>query len=254
MEVKLKSWPKAKRLREKPKNFSEIQSLVETHFQDVRDPQNNKLVQQLAQINKPTRDYTITYKDQDDEWINVSDDDDLQVAYMVATDNFNSKLQLHVQFKTPDQLTDLLNKSKILSNPEPIKSEEVSADPSKTKVKKEKKLKEKAAKKETKSAAKKALKKAMKALKEDKSLEEEKTARTAANMDVQTTSKNPDSDSDDSAGGNSSADEGQEPKQKCMAKKTGLPPRKALRCLIMKELDASAPFIFESLIKCKELG
>jgi PB1 domain len=218
----------------------------------VRDPQNLKLIQQLAAVNKAARDYTITYKDQDEEWINVSDDDDLQVAYMVATENFDKKLQLHVKFKTPQQLSEQLNKSRVLANHEPVISEQVAAESSKAKTKSEKKSKDKTVKKEAKSAAKKAVKKALKkALKEDKSLlEEEKTARTAATVEAQTAPKSHDSDSEDV----SSADEEQEPKQKCMAKKTGLPPRKALKCLIMKELKASAPFIFESLIKCKELG
>lgn len=123
------------------------------------------------------------------------------------------------------------------------------------KEKKEKKLKEKAAEKAAKKEAK-ALKKTLKKLKSkpEKPLEEEeKSARTAATEPL--AAPKTESDSEDSdVGGSSSADEQPEPKVKCMAKKSGLPPRKALRCLIMKELDSSAPMIFENLIKFKELG
>jgi len=41
---------------------------------------------------------------------------------------------------------------------------------------------------------------------------------------------------------------------KCAKKQPGLPPRKALKGLVQKELDKVAPAIFEELMKCKELG
>lgn len=101
MEVKLKSWNKAKRLRDQPKTFSELQELVETHFQDARDPQNLKYIEEVSARGNVLRDYSIKYTDPDNEQINVSDDDDLYVAYKVAEKSFHNKLQLFVQFKTP---------------------------------------------------------------------------------------------------------------------------------------------------------
>lgn len=81
MEVKIKSWNKAKRLRDQPKTFQELQQLVETHFHDARDPQSLKQILEASKDGKFLKDYKITYKDPDSEYINVSDDDDLFVAY-----------------------------------------------------------------------------------------------------------------------------------------------------------------------------
>ena len=60
-----------------------------------------------------------------------------------------------------------------------------------------------------------------------------------------------DSDNDSDKGDLS---EVEEKPRRCAAKSNGLPPRKALKSLIMRELDKTAPMIFEELMKCKELG
>jgi hypothetical protein len=74
-----------------------------------------------------------------------------------------------------------------------------------------------------------------------------------AKPSCQTTTENEDSDQ------LSSDEEEKGAKRRCQKKKrceskNGLPPRKALKKLVMKELEQLAPHIFETLIKCKELG
>ena len=63
---------KIKRLKEVPATFQALKTAVEASFK-IEQPSDKDASKQKSQ-------YSIKYKDQDEDWVNVSDDEDLQAA------------------------------------------------------------------------------------------------------------------------------------------------------------------------------
>lgn len=95
LEIKLQSKTKTKRLRTQPKTFAELTEIVETQIRDERNSEYLLFKESHGNV----RDYSIKYVDEDNEEINVSDDDDLVMAYRHTDDVLDSKLRLLVDFK-----------------------------------------------------------------------------------------------------------------------------------------------------------
>lgn len=70
------------------------------------------------------RDYSIRYKDQDQEMINVSDDEDLITAYEVAESDLNGNLRFVIEFKKPFEVDDCASAPEEKRTEEPKKPKE----------------------------------------------------------------------------------------------------------------------------------
>jgi len=87
------------------------------------------------------RDYSIRYRDQDQEMINVSDDEDLLTAYEVAENDLNGNLRFVIEFKKPFTVDDVASapEEKRIEEPKKPKEEEKGLKSAKTLKTKEKK-------------------------------------------------------------------------------------------------------------------
>ena len=84
LEIKLQSQTKTKRLRVQPKNFAELHEVVESQIREERNAEFKRIKEVAASSQLVIKDFTIKYLDEDNEQINVSDDDDLFMAYKHA--------------------------------------------------------------------------------------------------------------------------------------------------------------------------
>jgi len=83
--VKIQNEDKTKRLREQPESFNALKNQVEALL---------ALPKTSSSESKPFR---ITYKDNDNDEVNVSDDDDLLMAYDIAKLDFNNQIKFSVK-------------------------------------------------------------------------------------------------------------------------------------------------------------
>ena len=88
LTIKLASATKSKRLGRTPKTYQDLSMTVETLIREERagNPSDKK-------------DYAIKYQDGDSDLINVSDDEDLQVAYKVARKELGGVLKFSIAVK-----------------------------------------------------------------------------------------------------------------------------------------------------------
>jgi hypothetical protein len=228
-------------VRDVPDSFSALKKTVEALIKDerkVQEPPQNVLV-------STERDYVINYIDKDDELINVSDDEDLLTAYEVAELELEGNLKFVIEMKKAMQ--PLIDKH----------SHKIEKKVTKDKEKKEKKAKKLAKKKKAKIAEKEEIKQGLEA---GATSFQEQAMDTSDDMakhytvvsDVQEGIQNMDLNGEVEDEDMELADSDEEvPKhghKRCHRgeKKTGaLPPRKAIKKLIYRELDNLAPQIFE---------
>jgi len=88
LTVKLANGSYTKRVRDVPENFSALKSAVKAQM--AKGEQSD---QQLILSNQ----FTITYKDDTGDIINVSDDEDLFAAYDVAEGSLGGQLKFEVK-------------------------------------------------------------------------------------------------------------------------------------------------------------
>lgn len=218
-----------------PPTFEALKQSVEAQIKDERDP--------TVQVPPGFRDFNIKYVDGDDEQINVSDDEDLVTAYEVANKELNGNLKFIVDFKPVPQQA-----KKAPTVMEEVKSMVTTiAEQVKEKIEKKAKKAEKTKKEKKVKVAKKKTKGMPADIDELVSQRQSERADTLGQPQVVNEGVGSSSDLD-------SEDEKGEAVPTGQSFKRNLPPRKALKGLILKELDKIAPNIFESLMKCKELG
>jgi uncharacterized protein YueI len=73
-----------------------LKQTVEALIRDERE-----VIPQPELIMKDNRDYLIRYVDLDNEYINVSDEEDLQTAYEVAEKDLDGSLKFIIEFRKP---------------------------------------------------------------------------------------------------------------------------------------------------------
>lgn len=90
LTIKLASASKSKRLGRTPQSYQDLSATVEALIKEERltNPSGKK-------------DYAIRYQDGDSDIINVSDDEDLQVAYKVARKELGGVLKFSITMKAP---------------------------------------------------------------------------------------------------------------------------------------------------------
>ena len=91
VSLKIQSQGKIKRIRDMPSNFQALKAVVEAQLAD-----------ESAGPVKPTsqpRNYTIKYQDASQDWINVSDDEDVLTSIDVAQKELQGTLKYVVAFK-----------------------------------------------------------------------------------------------------------------------------------------------------------
>jgi hypothetical protein len=83
INLKIESQSKIKRVRDLPKTFVGLKQVVESQLKDVI-------------MSDTQRNYSVQYRDGQNDLINVSDDDDLQTAYEVASKELNGNLKFQI--------------------------------------------------------------------------------------------------------------------------------------------------------------
>ena len=185
---------KIKRIRDLPQTIEALRSVVD------------------CQLDAPKEDYSIQYRDGQDDVINVSDDEDLLTAYEVAQKELQGNLKLHIALKHTNQA-----------------AEEEKKDAKKKKAKKT--VKDPSQKKTKKSAA-------TKTGDDIQFIEERAQTTNILESDTPSTEREEDDEErEDQAVQTNSA-------KASSTKANQLPPRNAIKKLIQKELEKHAPQIF----------
>lgn len=228
-------------MRDVPTTFEALKQTVEALLKDEVDQ-------------KKPQDYVIKYVDKDNEMIDVSDDEDLFTAYEVAENELGGNLKFVI-----DQRSLAKNDSETESHDK--KAKKVKKHKKEKKEKKEKKAKK--LKEETKTLKDK-INAHSKKLQEQDFEDQEPIIVDVTNEHNSSkigTSVQPQAFCQPRVNEESSeeSEEEEEVKGRCRTvrpcrRPMGLPPRKAMKRLICRELDQIAPQIFQELIECKELG
>ena len=81
-KVQVKIWVgnQIKKVREAPKSFQALNTLIDANIRD-----------------KMAAERCIWYQDETKDWITIADDDDLHVAYDTASQHFDGNLKIYVK-------------------------------------------------------------------------------------------------------------------------------------------------------------
>lgn len=89
VSLKIQSQGKIKRIRDMPSNFQALKAVVEAQLAD----------EGAVKPTSQPRNYTIKYQDASQDWINVSDDEDVLTSIDVAQKELQGTLKYVVAFK-----------------------------------------------------------------------------------------------------------------------------------------------------------